>query len=82
MEGDDPALHTQHIPHRNCHVVEWEAGVVIVNYSIRVQKKQSVDSWMLYNNTESGFELVAIGEGNKFDITNETLFSNFKENIK
>jgi predicted ABC-type ATPase len=44
--------------------------------------KQTVDSWMLYNNTESGFELVAIGEGNKFDITNETLFNNFKENIK
>ena len=44
--------------------------------------KKMAESWMLYNNTESGFELVAIGEGNKFDITNETLFSNFKENIK
>jgi hypothetical protein len=40
------------------------------------------DSWMLYNNTESGFELFAIGESNNFDITNETLFNNFKESIK
>lgn len=44
--------------------------------------KKLVDSWMLYNNTESGFELAAIGESDKFDITNEALFNNFKENMK
>jgi predicted ABC-type ATPase len=44
--------------------------------------KRAVDHWMLYNNTESGFELVAIGERDKFDITNKSLFNNFKENIK
>ena len=43
--------------------------------------KQMADSWMLYNNTESGFELVAIGESDNFDITNETLFKNFKTSI-
>ena len=40
------------------------------------------DSWMLYNNTESGIELLAIGGSNNFDITNKTLFDNFKESIK
>ncbi len=44
--------------------------------------KQMADSWILYNNTESGFELLAIGESNNFDITNETLFNNFKKSIK
>ena len=44
--------------------------------------KKIVDHWMLYNNTESGFELVAIGERDNFDITNESLFNNFKDTIK
>lgn len=44
--------------------------------------KQMADSWMLYNNSESGFELVALGEAEKYDITNENLFSIFKQNIK
>ena len=44
--------------------------------------KHQVDEWMLFNNTESGFELVAIGEKNKFDITNESLFVLFKTNLK
>ena len=44
--------------------------------------KKMVDHWMLYNNTESGFELVAVGERDNFDITNESLFNNFKNNIK
>jgi len=44
--------------------------------------KRMVDDWSLYNNTESGYELLAMGEKNKFDIAHQSLFEIFIKDIK
>ncbi|MBK7854075.1 MAG: hypothetical protein IPJ79_03495 [Bacteroidetes bacterium] len=45
--------------------------------------KNMAEDWRLINNTESGFELVAVGEKNKAAITNNNLYEIFiKENEK
>ncbi len=44
--------------------------------------KGMVDDWKLFNNTESGFELVAAGEKSKYDVINESLFELFIKNTK
>lgn len=44
--------------------------------------KSMVEDWKLFNNTETGFELIAAGEKNKFDIVNQSLFDFFIKDIK
>lgn len=39
------------------------------------------DDWRLINNTESGFELAAIGERTKFEIAHNTYFEIFKSKL-
>lgn len=44
--------------------------------------KNMVDDWKLFNNAESGYEFLAAGEKNKFDIVHQSLFEIFIKDIK
>ncbi|HOZ81288.1 MAG TPA: AAA family ATPase [Bacteroidia bacterium] len=44
--------------------------------------KDLVEDWKLFNNTESGFEIIAAGEKNKYDIVNQSLFDLFIKDIE
>lgn len=44
--------------------------------------KNLVEDWKLFNNTESGFELISAGEKSKFDIVNQSLFELFIRDIE
>jgi predicted ABC-type ATPase len=44
--------------------------------------KNHVEDWRLINNTESGFELVALGEKNKAEIINNSLYETFIKEVE
>ncbi len=85
---NNPEVCIQRIKHRVIHGGHYVTDEDVRRRFLRGKShfwksyRSIADQWLLFNNSESGFELVAAGEKSNYMIAHQTLFNNFILNLE